>query len=319
MQVVLDVIHECHVHHYSYGDVKPANFLLRYPHHSTGCTCYPASSPAAHSVPCEGCPSGSSTTTAAAPTSDGAASAGTVQGAQVAVPAQASFDAACSGSMSDGGISGSGSSSDGNGMSRMCTAVVAANECALDMRLPLADGSLTHTPISSRARMAAAAAAVAHAAGSKQGGSAAAAPDTPAPVANNIVPLTQPASGAVHHIAHVDHDGCTAHVQHDGCTAAHVSCSHTESGVCARALSPQGGTPRQAAAGTSPPLTVVATDFGCAQPLHSRARCSWTATKRMGSPVYMAPELWQGSGAVGLAIDMWAAGVMLYQVRHMAT
>ncbi|KAJ9526981.1 hypothetical protein QJQ45_025308 [Haematococcus lacustris] len=60
-------------------------------------------------------------------------------------------------------------------------------------------------------------------------------------------------------------------------------------------------------------IIVLATDFGCAQKLHSRSRCSATAVKRMGSPVFMAPEQWQG-GSLGLASDIWAAGVMMYQL-----
>ncbi|KAJ9527631.1 hypothetical protein QJQ45_025909 [Haematococcus lacustris] len=60
-------------------------------------------------------------------------------------------------------------------------------------------------------------------------------------------------------------------------------------------------------------IVVLATDFGCAQKLHSRSRCSATAVKRMGSPVFMAPEQWQG-GSLGLASDIWAAGVMMYQL-----
>lgn len=60
------------------------------------------------------------------------------------------------------------------------------------------------------------------------------------------------------------------------------------------------------------PLAVRAVDFGCSQRLTSRSRCSSTAARRVGSPVFMAPELWQSSSSVGLAIDVWAAGVMCY-------
>jgi len=55
-------------------------------------------------------------------------------------------------------------------------------------------------------------------------------------------------------------------------------------------------------------LDVRATDFGCAQ---SQRDCV-TYKRRVGSPVYMAPELW--SQTYNLNVDIWAAGVMMYQL-----
>jgi serine/threonine protein kinase len=43
-------------------------------------------------------------------------------------------------------------------------------------------------------------------------------------------------------------------------------------------------------------LAVIACDFGCAQHVKSRSHASAASMRRMGSPVYMAPELWQATG-----------------------
>lgn len=61
-------------------------------------------------------------------------------------------------------------------------------------------------------------------------------------------------------------------------------------------------------------MVVLATDFGCCQPLHALHRRGVVGHRRPGSPVYMAPEMWQAGALVGPAVDVWAAGVMLYQL-----
>lgn len=58
----------------------------------------------------------------------------------------------------------------------------------------------------------------------------------------------------------------------------------------------------------TPPVSVRATDFGFSR----RSDTSHASHNRLGSPVYMAPELW--CHECGPAADMWAAGVMMYQL-----
>ncbi|GFR41581.1 hypothetical protein Agub_g2302, partial [Astrephomene gubernaculifera] len=62
----------------------------------------------------------------------------------------------------------------------------------------------------------------------------------------------------------------------------------------------------QVSGGGSTGPAVVACDFGCSLAYSDPARGS----KRGGSPVFYAPE--QFSSSYGLAVDVWAAGVMLY-------
>jgi len=56
-----------------------------------------------------------------------------------------------------------------------------------------------------------------------------------------------------------------------------------------------------------PPRWLVAIDFGCSQPV-GRA----SLTRRTGTPVYMAPEVFRRD--YGPEADLWSAGVMLYQL-----
>lgn len=57
-------------------------------------------------------------------------------------------------------------------------------------------------------------------------------------------------------------------------------------------------------------LEVVAVDFGCCQEV-DRENCL-PDTKVTGTPLYMAPENMRGCH--GVEVDVWAAGVMLYQL-----
>ncbi len=41
MRSVIEVVHACHANHHVYGDCKPANFLLLHPHRATGCQQFP--------------------------------------------------------------------------------------------------------------------------------------------------------------------------------------------------------------------------------------------------------------------------------------
>lgn len=56
--------------------------------------------------------------------------------------------------------------------------------------------------------------------------------------------------------------------------------------------------------GPGSPASVRAVDFGCSRPVPLTQPC--------GSPLYMAPEM--ANRCFGTAIDMWAAGVMLFQL-----
>ncbi|KAL6759758.1 kinase-like domain-containing protein [Haematococcus lacustris] len=189
MRAVLDVVHECHSQGILYGDVKPANFLLRQPHKAVSCLRFPDMPPATSPTPL----SEASSQLNGQPAAEEGAAAARAQPSSPAAPFYPN-NTAYSGSVASG------------------------------------SSSL-------------------------------------AQVVSGALPVSLPASAA----------------------------------------SPQCGP-------TCPSdIVVLATDFGCAQKLHSRSRCSATAVKRMGSPVFMAPEQWQG-GSLGLASDIWAAGVMMYQL-----
>lgn len=55
-------------------------------------------------------------------------------------------------------------------------------------------------------------------------------------------------------------------------------------------------------------LVVKGVDFGCSQKLNGEDRLG----KQTGTPLYMAPEIF--FGWYGLEVDIWAAGMMLYQL-----
>lgn len=55
-------------------------------------------------------------------------------------------------------------------------------------------------------------------------------------------------------------------------------------------------------------LVVKGVDFGCSQKVNGEGRLE----KRTGTPLYMAPEIF--FGWYGLEVDIWAAGMMLYQL-----
>lgn len=55
-------------------------------------------------------------------------------------------------------------------------------------------------------------------------------------------------------------------------------------------------------------LLVKGVDFGCSQKLNEEGKLN----KRTGTPLYMAPEIF--FGWYGLEVDIWAAGMMLYQL-----
>jgi len=55
-------------------------------------------------------------------------------------------------------------------------------------------------------------------------------------------------------------------------------------------------------------LVVKGVDFGCSQKFNGEGRLQ----KRTGTPLYMAPEIF--FGWYGLEVDIWAAGMMLYQL-----
>jgi len=58
-----------------------------------------------------------------------------------------------------------------------------------------------------------------------------------------------------------------------------------------------------------PRIDVRATDFGFSRRANCRQR-----HKMVGSPAYMAPELWQLNAEMTPKADVWAAGVMLYHL-----
>lgn len=55
-------------------------------------------------------------------------------------------------------------------------------------------------------------------------------------------------------------------------------------------------------------LVVKGVDFGCSQKVNDGSKLA----KRTGTPLYMAPEIF--FGWYGLEVDIWAAGMMLYQL-----
>uniref|UniRef100_A0A7S0S379 Protein kinase domain-containing protein n=1 Tax=Chlamydomonas leiostraca TaxID=1034604 RepID=A0A7S0S379_9CHLO len=346
MHAVLDTIHECHTHHYSYGDCKPANFLLKHPHATNGWQPFPEPSlPSASTLDAAGHMAGSpeppfnleecAVPERMMPDEAGGAMRQCSPGAQVIADSRTVSPAhdqhrpqqAPAASMASDGASstraadsiGTTSSSDGDHILRISAAVVEANagvSSKWDMRVPLADGRRASPPFSGKARRKAAAAVAAELAVevAAAGADAAAEISTAhaAAVANNVVPLVASAASDTESApepARPMHAGAAVIAAASFSPNINLTSSFTGSSDEQPSASPS-----QHHAAAPAPLKVLACDFGCSQPLSSRARVSAVHAKRMGSPVYMAPELWQGGGAMGLAIDMWACGVMLYQL-----